>query len=141
LAQNRTLPPDESSKNHHTVGGNGAATFVVDAGRKLVTVKFGKKVTAADIANYASRLRDHPSFQPSFSEICDLSNIEHLDLSADDFLRLADQVDPFAEDAKRAFVVRTQTHAHAARMHKALRVHRHFEIFYSPADAERWIEK
>ena len=116
-----------------------ATRFAIDPDRQLVTVKFGKKVTADDIARYATQLRAHPSFQPTFSEIADLRDIEEMDLQAEEFLRLADKVDPFAYEAKRAFVVRTSVQAHAARMHKVLRTQRSFEIFHSPEEAEQWI--
>jgi hypothetical protein len=104
-----------------------------------VVVRFGTIVTEQDIEQYAARLKQHPSFRPSFSEIADLSAIEELDLRADEFLKLADLVDPFSHGAKRAFVVRTSVQAHAARMHKVLRANRNFEIFDSFEKAEMWI--
>ena len=115
------------------------AEFSIDEERRLVTVKFGRMVTVEDIADYAKRLLAHPKFQPSFSEITDLREAEELDLRAYDFLRLADQVDPFSPDAKRAFVVRTSVQQHAARMHKILRSKRDIEIFESFEAAEEWI--
>lgn len=116
-----------------------AAEFSIDEERRLVTVKFGGTVTVEEIADYAKRLLVHPKFQPSFSEITDLREAEELDLQAFDFLRLADQVDPFSPDAKRAFVVRTSVQQHAARMHKILRSKRDIEIFESFEAAEEWI--
>jgi hypothetical protein len=37
---------------------------------------------------YAARSRVHPSFDAVFSEMVDLSEVEELDLSADEFLKL-----------------------------------------------------
>jgi len=54
-------------------------------------------------------------------------------------MKLADEVDPFAQDAKRAFVARTPTQNHAARMPKILRSQRNFKIFLTPEEAERWV--
>jgi hypothetical protein len=108
--------------------------------RRLVTVRFGKKVTAGDIERYAGWLRTNPSFQPSFSEIVDLSPVEELDLRAAEFMKLADEIDPFSPDAKRAFVARSTNQNHAARMHKILRTQRNIEIFPSVEEAERWIK-
>ena len=102
-------------------------------------VKFRKKVTVKDIERYAAALREHPQFKPEFSEIADLSEVEQLDLQADEFIRLADEIDPFSPHARRAFVVRTAVQSHAARMHKILRVQRDFSIFRSVEEAERWI--
>jgi len=118
---------------------NTPARFVVDPGKRLVVVRFGKKVTAEVIEQYATRLRQHPLFDLSFSEIADLSAVEEMDLQADEFLRLADAVDPFSPEARRAFVVHNSVQAHAARMHKALRVDRNFSIFHSLEEAEQWI--
>lgn len=65
--------------------------------------------------------------------------IEEIDLQADDMMRMADEIDPFSHEAKRAFVVKTPSQAHAARMHKILLTHRNFEIFRSLEEAQRWI--
>jgi hypothetical protein len=117
----------------------GGAECVVDAGRRLVSIKFGKTVTFSDIERYAKQLRLNPLFQPEYSEIVDLTEVEELDLQADEFLKLADKIDPFSPAAKRAFVVRTLVQSHAARMHKVLRTQRNIEIFHSIEEAERWV--
>jgi hypothetical protein len=116
-----------------------AFRFQVDVERQLVTVKFGNRVTAEEIGEYVQRLRTHPSFQPSFSEIADLREAVDIDLQADEFLKLADEVDPFSQEAKRAFVAKTSAQNHAARMHKILRSQRNFKIFRTFEEAERWV--
>lgn len=116
-----------------------AFRFQVDVERQLVTVTFGNRVTAEEIGEYVQKLIAHPSFQPTFSEISDLREAGDIDLQADDFLNLADQVDPFSQEAKRAFVTRTTVQNHAARMHKILRSQRNIEIFQTFEEAERWI--
>ena len=116
-----------------------AFRFHVDVARQLVTVKFGTRVTAEEIGEYVRKLRDHPSFEPTFSEIADLREAEDIDLLANDFLKLADEVDPFLPEAKRAFVAKNSIQNHAARMHKILRSQRNIEIFRTLEDAERWI--
>jgi hypothetical protein len=115
------------------------AEFSIDIDRRLVTVTFGPKATIQTIEDYALRLRAHPNFESSFSEITDLREVEDLDLQAEDFLKLADHVDPFSVEAKRAFVVRTSVQDHAARMHKILRSKRTIAIFRSVEEAERWL--
>jgi hypothetical protein len=114
---------------------------VVDPARRLVIATFARKITADDIARYARQLQEHPSFEPTFSEIADLTAIEELDLQASEFIALADEIDPFSNEALRAFVVKTSVQAHAARMHKILRTQRNFEIFHSLEEAQRWIAK
>lgn len=118
---------------------SGAFRFHVDVERRLVTVKFGTRVTAEEIGEYVRKLRDHPLFEPTFSEIADLRDAEDIALLADDFLKLADEVDPFSPEAKRAFVAKTSIQNHAARLHKILRSQRNIEIFRTLEDAERWI--
>jgi hypothetical protein len=119
--------------------GDERCSFDVDSEQKLVVVRFGRSVTAEDIERYAARLRENPAFQPLFSEISDLRDVEKLDLNADEFLRLADKVDPFSQQSKRAFVVRNAVQAHAARMHKILRTQGSFEIFHSLDEAKQWV--
>lgn len=114
--------------------------FSIDTEKRLVHVKLGRKVRAVDIEQYARNLRMHPHFEPTFSEIVDLRQAEELDLGAEDFLRLADELDPFSLSARRAFVVSTPVQSHAARMHKILRTQRTIEIFQSCEEAENWIK-
>ena len=130
-----------SAVGSHRVGqpSTGSFRYNVDPEKKLVAVTFARKLTVQDIERYARLLQINPSFQPSYSEIVDLTQVEELDLQADEFLTLADKIDPFSFEAKRAFVVRTSVQNHAARMHKALRTHRNIEIFRSREEAERWI--
>ena len=116
-----------------------ATGFLVDAERRVVIVRFGGKVGIADIAAYAKKLLRNPVFRPDFSEIADLRNVEKIELEAQEFIKLADDVDPFSIEAKRAFIVRSSVQAHAARMHKALRTQRNFAIFRSFEEAELWI--
>ena len=113
--------------------------FHVDVERRLVMVKFGARVAADEIAGYVKELRSHPAFQPDFSEIVDLRETIELDLQAKDFLRLADKVDPFSPQAKRAFIVQTRVQNHAARMHRILRGATHIAVFESLEEAEAWI--
>jgi len=139
LTQDRVLPGHELSGRLDAGIQRGVAKFSLDSQRELVVVRFGKTVTAGDIERYAARLRESPSFRPYFSEIADLRDVEELDLKADEFIRLADKVDPFSYESKRAFVVGNAVQAHAARMHKILRTQRSFEIFHSLEEAKQWI--
>ena len=122
-------------------GGLGRATVqnVVDSERHLVIVTFGKKLTLQDIQQYTQRLLADPLFDASFSEIVNLTQVEEVDLQANDFLKLADKVDPFSDQAKRAFVIRNSVQNHAARMHKVLGTGRRIQIFRSMEEAEQWI--
>ncbi len=113
--------------------------YVLNTQKRLVWVKFRSRVTVKDIERYAASLRMNPLFRPDFSEIVDMSEVEELELKAEEFIRLADEIDPFSEQALRAFVVRDEVQKHAARMHQILRAPRNFSIFDSIEDARRWI--
>ncbi len=133
------IPRSSAGARRETGGAHTALHYVLDAEKRLVVVKFRKKVTVQDIESYAAGLRAHPQFKPDFSEIADLSKVEELDLQADEFIRLADEIDPFSPQARRAFVARTAVQNHAARMHKILVAQRNVSIFRSVEEAERWI--
>jgi hypothetical protein len=117
-----------------------AAEYVIDCSSRLVCVRFTKKLTIAQIERYANRVRSDPQFRPDYSEIVDLTQVEEVELRAEEFLLLADKIDPFSPEAKRAFVVRDSVQSHAARMHKVLRPKRTIEVFHSVEEAERWIK-
>lgn len=126
-------PLDEGAESGNPV------QYEIDYKSGIVHVRLGHEVRADDITRYADELRKHPRFQSAFSEIVDLREVQQLELNAADFLELADRIDPFSPDAKRAFVVRNAVQNHAARMHKILHGKRHFEIFNSIEDAEAWV--
>lgn len=138
----RSMATTGEAKNQGE-GDQGVRTldYTVDAHKKLVTVRFRNKLSFREIQHYADSLRADPAFEPTFSEIADLTEVEQLDLNAEDFLQLADKSDPFSPEAKRAFVARSTAQNHAARMHKILRVQRNFRIFPTIEQAELWISK
>jgi hypothetical protein len=76
---------------------SGSFRYTVDAEKRLVAVTFGKKLTVHDIKRYAELLPLNPSFRPNYSEIVDLTQVEELDLQADEFLAPADKIDPFLQ--------------------------------------------
>jgi hypothetical protein len=139
MAQNELSQRNEFPQSAFSSFQSGNVEFSIDRDRRLVVVKFEGSVRVQEIAKYAESLVAHPDFDPSFSEITDLRGVQHFDLQANDFLTLADQIDPFTLTAKRAFVVKTSLQNQAARMHKFLRPHRTIEIFESVAQAEEWL--
>lgn len=113
--------------------------YGIDTGKRLVAVRFGRRLSLDAIARYCMQLRADPAFQREMSEIVDLRAAEDIDLQADDFFQLADRIDPFSPEAKRAFVVRNSSQEHAARMHQILRTQRNMRVFRSIEEAESWI--
>ena len=139
MPENGFSPRGETPESHFAPSQNPDINFSIDKDRRLVVVKFEGSVTVQEIAQYVESLVAHPDFDPSFSEITDLRAVEHFDLQANDFLILADQIDPFSLTARRAFVVRTSAQNQVARMHKFLRPHRTIDIFESVTQAEEWL--
>jgi uncharacterized protein (DUF2384 family) len=139
MPENGVSPGGETPESLFAPSQNPDVNFSIDKDRRLVVVKFEGSVTLQEIARYVESLVAHPDFDPSFSEITDLRAVEHFDLQANDFLTLADQIDPFSLTARRAFVVRTSAQNQVARMHKFLRPHRTIDIFESVAQAEEWL--
>ena len=140
MVQSNVFSPNAMRSQPEAHEPGGPADYLLDTDRRLVTVKFRNKVTVSDIARYAASLRTNPLFEPDFSEIVDMSEVEELDLKAEEFIRLADNIDPFSQQARRAFVARDSVQNHAARMHKILRTQKNIAIFSSVEAAQRWIE-
>lgn len=129
----------KSSESRAGGGNQSAVRFTIDGKRRTVLVRFSGRLTAADIQSYVQQLRAHPSFDPTFSEIADISEVEDIPLEVFDFMQLADHTDPFSAESKRAFVARSSAQEHAARMHRILRNQGHFEIFRTLEEAKRWV--
>lgn len=139
MAQNEPSQRSEFPQPPFSSFSSANVEFSINPDRRLVVVKFEGSLAVQEIAKYVESLVADPHFDPSFSEITDLRGVQHFDLEANDFLTLADQIDPFSLTAKRAFVVRTSLQNQAARMHKFLRPHRTIDIFESVAQAEEWL--
>ncbi len=115
--------------------------FVVDVARRMVIVKFSKTLNIEDIERYARQLMSNAAFDPTFSEIVDLTGVEQVELRGEDVLRLADHVDPFSFESKRAFITKDATQAHQARMYQISRMTRdNIRSFPSIGEAEKWIQ-
>ncbi|MGA2344931.1 MAG: STAS/SEC14 domain-containing protein [Candidatus Sulfotelmatobacter sp.] len=112
--------------------------FTVDAQKRLVNVRIAHRVTAADFERLARDLRSHPEFKDDFSEVADFTEMDDIDLQAEEMLKLADRIDPFSGQARRAFVVRTKSQRYLARMHRTLHP-ANIQIFESIEEAQRWI--
>lgn len=116
--------------------------YLVDARKRLVYVRFGKKLTAATITAYAHALRVDPEFNPTFAEIIDTRAVEEVTIRPQDAVALADAVDPFSLDSRRAFVACELAQINAARMHRILRSpSKNIGIFSSMAEAEAWVHQ
>ena len=114
--------------------------YTIDSEARLVSVKFAGMLTFGDIADYAASLRADPRFRPALAEIVDLRLVQSLDLSPREMMDLADKVDPFSFDSRRAFVVYSKAQIHAAQLHRILRKDsKTIRVFYSIDEANEWV--
>jgi hypothetical protein len=114
--------------------------YSIDPAARLVTARAFGQLTFATIVNYASSLQVDRRFSPAFSEIVDLRFVESVSLSTHEVMTLADHVDPFSPNSKRAFIVRNQEQVNAAHLHRILRPQtKTIQVFYSMDEAREWI--
>jgi hypothetical protein len=108
--------------------------------RRLVSTRLAGRLTGRGLETYATSLRSDSRFDPTFAELMDLRQVTEILLEPDEALRLADQIDPFSLESKRAFVAHTEAQRYAARMHQLLLTGRKpISIFSSLEDATRWL--
>jgi hypothetical protein len=113
--------------------------YVILPEQRLVSVHFERTLSARGIEMYAAALRADSRFDPTFAELVHLRQVKVMALQANDALRLADQADPFAREAKRAFVATTEEQVHSARMHQLLLSGESAYAFLALPTAQRWI--
>ncbi len=77
-------------------------------------------LTMAEAMAHQNNLRKHPDFDPSFSQLVDLSNVTKVELSHTDMMLFA-QASIFSPNSRRAFLVSGDTAYGLARMFAILR--------------------
>jgi len=108
--------------------------------KRVVSVRFVPRVSEEQIEAYVRSLRENPLFDRGFSGVVDLRQGEDISLSGEQVVELADCMDPYSLDSKRAFVVRNAVQGHAVRMHQILRCAKsRISIFFSREEARVWI--
>ena len=124
----------------HTPSPESSLDYRVDADHGRVYVRFAGKLTVDLIGRYTDALRDNQGFEPGWSEIVDLRKVEEIEISAEETIALADQVDPFSLSSRRAFVVSNELQRHRARMQQLLRSpSKTIGIFNTIGEAEAWV--
>jgi hypothetical protein len=113
----------------------------IDPSKRLVSVRFAKKLTVHDIEGSAAKLQSDPRFNSDFSEIADLRELEEVELKAGQALHLADRIDPFAPTSKRVFAAQSPAQINAARTHLLMRKgNKNMRIIETMEAALQWIE-
>jgi hypothetical protein len=86
-----------------------ARKFTIDVNQRLVVSTFYGEVSDADLGEIASLIRSHPDFEPSFSEIIDVSGITAGTFSTSALANLSRQASIFNLTSLHA-IIAPQTH-------------------------------
>lgn len=96
------------------------ASYKIDKERRLVISTGTGVFLAADALDHQERLCKDPDFDPTFSQLMDLTQITEYNIGLDDMHKLA-QREVFAPESRRAIVVQTDLAYGLARMFEMLR--------------------
>jgi hypothetical protein len=116
-------------------------SYVIDKANKLVVATATGVLTADDIWQFRQEVVRDPDFDPNLSQLGVLSDVDRIDLTADEIRVLAD-TSPFALTARRALVGETPEVYGLARMFeimRGLRGDHHVRVFHSRAAALEWL--
>jgi hypothetical protein len=115
--------------------------FKIYKKRGLVLSSVSGVVTIADAIAHRENLRKHPDFDPSFSQLVDLSNVTNIEFSREDVERFA-QDTIFSLNSRRAALA-TGDHAYGlARMFEMLREckgEEELRVFRNLEEALDWV--
>jgi len=96
------------------------ATYEIDKPRRLVVTTGSGFLTLADALTHQQKLLKDPDFDPSFSQIMDLTRITEFALEANDIRRIA-QTTIFSRESRRAIVASNDLAYGFGRMFEILR--------------------
>jgi len=96
------------------------AAYEIDEQRRLVITTASDRLTLADALAHQQKLLKDPRFDPSFSQIMDLTNVTEFALEAADIRKVAAR-SVFSPTSKRAIVASTDLGYGYARMFEILR--------------------
>ena len=112
--------------------------YTIDREDRVVRVTFAGILTFDDIQQYCQKLRRDPQFDESFDEIVNLGRVQDIDLDSSQMVQLADKLDPYSGESRRAFVIKSAEQRNAAIIHGLLRNSSNIRAFPSMLEAERW---
>lgn len=117
------------------------AFYKIDRENRLVMTTASGTVTFADALAHQEKLRRDPDFDPSFSQLLDVSFVTRLEITSE-HVRLLAQSSSFSQDSRRAVLVSNDTAYGLARMFEMLRESAGdtgIEVFRSLEEALDWV--
>ena len=94
--------------------------YKIDKERRLVMSTGSGAFTLVDALAHQQRLANDPDFDPSFSQLVDLTHVTSVDVTASDIRKLA-QANLFSRGSRRAILATSDVAFGLARMFEALR--------------------
>jgi hypothetical protein len=113
--------------------------WIVDSKNRIVIAKFGGRLTIADAERFAADLRNNPAFEPSFSELSDLTEVDDPQIDYASAVRFARYTDPFSHASKRAVVAPKPAMYNIARMYQLIRNDENIVLFKTVDLAKGWL--
>jgi hypothetical protein len=113
--------------------------WIVDPKHRIVIAKFGGDLTMADAERFAADLRNNPAFDPSFSELSDLTEVENPQIDYASAARFARESDPFSHESRRAIVAPRRSVYEVARMYQLIRNDENIVLFKTMDEAKGWL--
>ena len=116
------------------------ATYRIDVARRLALSRMWGVFTAQDLFDHYNRLAADPAFDPSFSQLVDLRDVERVELETPVIRRHALE-GLFHSSAQRALVVSSAHHYELARTYAAFAEYasQKVRVFRDMHDAEEWL--
>jgi hypothetical protein len=117
------------------------AFYKIDKERKLVMSSGSGVLTREDLLGHQERLLKDPEFDPTFSQLSDLTQITKVDVTPED-VRLAARKNIFSPQSRRALLVKDDLQFGLARMfeiHRELAGEKGIRVFRNIDEALDWI--
>jgi len=115
-----------------------AITYQIDSAAEIVFTTSEGYITLDDITEHCRRLKGDKAFSPSFSELLDYRGTNP-ELSLDEMRHVADSLDPYSREAKRAIVASSDLNYGVARMFGAVLPSSMVAVFRSMPEALEWL--
>ncbi|HXZ42776.1 MAG TPA: hypothetical protein VEG68_18700 [Terriglobales bacterium] len=116
-----------------------AAHFKVDSSERLVTVRFDSNVTVQDVREYLAKLKSDATFEATFRELVDLTQVVSSDLDFQAAMMLARDIDPFSRETRRAFVAPRAATSATVHMYQMARGDKSIAVFRTMDEAKDWL--
>jgi hypothetical protein len=116
------------------------ASYEIHPSSRLVISRAWGILSTAEVAEHYRAIAADPAFDPSFSQLADLRQVEHVDMSSPSVRREALEI-VFSSRSLRAFVARTDEQTVVAKLYGLYGryVRQNIQVFPNVREAERWL--